>query len=453
MRTITEAGAALRAGETTSVALTRACLDRIAELQPKLNAFITVLADEALAQAAARDAELAAGTDRGPLHGIPIALKDMFEVTGVRNTVGSKLFTDWISDIDSAAWEKLDAAGCVLLGKTGMHELAYGITSNNPHYGAVRNPHNPECIPGGSSGGSGAAVASGMCYMAMGTDTGGSVRIPAAYCGTVGLKATFGRVSTYGVLPLGFSLDHAGPLTRSVRDAALCLQVLAGYDARDANSTARFIDEYEPPVDADLSEIRIGVPRNYYFEKVDARIADAVLALSEKAASLGADVKTVDVPDIAGLNMVGRVILLAEAAAALEPYLHRREDFGSEVLPLLDQGRLVPATDYVQAQRLRRRFQLQFAKLFESIDCLLTPMTPLVAPKIGQTTVEINGEAEDARLASTRFARGINVIGLPALALPCGMADGLPMSAQLIARGFEEALLLRVGAALENPAE
>jgi aspartyl-tRNA(Asn)/glutamyl-tRNA(Gln) amidotransferase subunit A len=448
MKTIHQAGAALRSGATTSVALTRECLDTIEQLQPRLNAFITVTAEQAMEQAAARDAELAAGEDRGPLHGIPIALKDMFEVKGVRNTVGSKIFADWVSDTDSAAWEKLDAAGCVLVGKTGMHELAYGITSNNAHYGAVRNPHDPERIPGGSSGGSGAAVAAGMCYMAMGTDTGGSVRIPAAYCGTVGLKATFGRVSTHGVLPLGFSLDHAGPLTRSVRDAATCLQVLAGYDPRDANAAQRFIDEYDPPAEADLPEIRIGVPRNYYFERVDTRIADAVLELSERAAAMGAEVKTVDVPDIAGLNTVGRVILLAEAAAALEPYLDRRADFGAEVLPLLDQGRLVSAIDYVQAQRLRRKYQLEFAKLFESIDCLLTPMTPLVAPKIGEATVEINGEPEDARLASTRFARGINVIGLPALAFPCGMADGLPMSAQLIARGWEEALLLRVGAAL-----
>lgn len=450
MKTIVEAARALREKRTTSVELTRQCLDRIKELQPKLNAFVTVLEDRALEQAAVRDAELAAGEDRGSLHGIPIALKDMFDAAGVRNTVGSKLFKDNISQADSGAWEKLDAAGCVLLGKTGMHELAYGITSNNPHFGAVRNPHDPERIPGGSSGGSGAAVAAGMCYMAMGTDTGGSVRIPSAFCGTVGLKPTFGRVSAYGVLPLGFSLDHIGPLTRTSRDAAICMQTLAGYDPRDANSSTRFIDDYLPPDDTELEGIRIGIPRNFYFERVDSRIADAVSALAERAAAQGAAVQTVTVPDIAGLNMVGRVILLAEAAAALEPYLHRREDFGDEVLPLLDQGRMIPATDYVQAQRLRRVFQTEFAKLFESIDVLLTPMAPLLPPKIGQTTVDINGEPEDARLASTRFARGINVLGVPALAIPCGMADGLPMSAQLIGRNFEEALLLRTGAALEQ---
>lgn len=448
--TILEAAQALRQKRTTSVALTRECLDRIQQLQPKLNAFVTVLAEPALEQAAARDAELAAGDDRGSLHGIPIALKDMFDVRGVRNTVGSKLFADNISEIDSASWEKLDAAGCVLLGKTGMHELAYGVTSNNPHFGAVRNPHDPERIPGGSSGGSAAAVSSGMCFMAMGTDTGGSIRLPSAFCGTVGIKPTFGRVSSYGVLPLGFSLDHIGPLTRSVADAAICLQTLAGYDPRDANSSTHFIDEYAVPEDPSLDGVRIGVPRNFYFERVDSRIVDAVGALAEKAAGLGAAVQTVTVPDIAGLNLVGRVILLAEAAAALEPYLERRGDFGDEVLPLLDQGRLLPATEYVQAQRLRRKFQAEFARLFESIDILLTPAAPLLAPKIGQTTVEINGEPEDARLASTRFARGINVLGLPAIAIPCGKADGLPMSAQLIGRSFEEALVLRTAASLEE---
>ncbi len=450
MNTIVEAAQALRQKRTTSVELTRQCLDRIERLQPTLNAFITVLKDRALEQAAARDAELAAGEDRGSLHGIPIALKDMFEVRGVRNTVGSKLFKDHISEIDSAAWEKLDGAGCVLLGKTGMHELAYGVTSNNPHFGAVRNPHDPERIPGGSSGGSGAAVAAGMAYMAMGTDTGGSIRIPAAYCGTVGLKPTFGRVSTHGVLPLGFSLDHVGPLTRSSRDAAICLQAMAGYDPRDANSSTHFTDDYLPPDDTELEGIRIGFPRNFFFDRVDSRIADAIGELSERAAAQGAAVQTVTVPDIAGLNMAGRVILLAEAVAALEPYLDRREDFGEEVLPLLDQGRLISGADYVQAQRLRRRYQLEFAKLFESIDVLLTPSMPLLAPKVGQLTVEINGEPEDARLASTRFSRGINVLGLPALAIPCGKADGLPMSAQLIGRSFEEALLLRAGAALET---
>ena len=235
---IQEAAAALRAGKTSSAALTTSAFDRIREENPRLNAIQTLMEDSAHARARAADEELARGEDLGPLHGIPIAVKDLFATKGVRTTGGSKLFENWVPDYDDAVVERLRASGAVIVGKCGMHELAYGITSNNPHFGTVRNPCDSQCIPGGSSGGSASAVGSGMVFMAMGSDTGGSIRIPASYCGVAGIKPTFGRVSKYGVMPLGYSLDHMGPLAHTVRDCALVLQVLAGYDWRDPASRA-----------------------------------------------------------------------------------------------------------------------------------------------------------------------------------------------------------------------
>lgn len=449
MRTIVEAARLLRTGQTTSVELTRECLAQN-QRAGKLNAYVTVLEERALAEAEQRDQELRAGKDRGALHGIPIALKDVFETKGIRTTCGSVLFKEHVPDRDAAVTERLTEAGCVLLGKTGMHELAYGITSSNPHFGFVRNPWDPERIPGGSSGGSGAAVAADAAYMAMGSDTGGSIRIPAAFCGTVGLKPTYGRVSRYGVMPLDFSLDHMGPLTRSVRDAALVLQALAGQDPRDHTSASRPVDDYSAPPNPSLAGVRIGLPENFYFDRIQPGVAASIHQVAKGVESLGATVVPVRVPDIAGLNVVGRVILMVEASATMEPYLHQREAFGADILALFDQGRLLSGTQYVQAQRRRRQFQLEFAKLFADVDCLLTPTTPITAPRIGETSVTIDGTVEDARLAATRYVRGVNVLGLPALSFPSGLDEGLPASAQLIGRPFEEALLLRIGAGLED---
>jgi len=449
--TILEAAGALRSGKFSSAELVEEALERIARLQPKLNAFITVMEESARAAARRADAELARGVDRGPLHGIPIAVKDVFCTKAVRTTCGAKIFADHVPDLDAAVVERLAAAGAVLVGKTNMHELAYGITSTNPHFGAVRNPWDTERIPGGSSGGSGAAVAASLVFMAMGSDTGGSIRIPAAYCGTVGLKPTFGRVSRFGVMPLDFSLDHMGPLTRSVRDAAVTLNALAGYDPRDDTSSRQPVEDYVPDEGARIRDVRIGLPENFYFDRVDPEAVGAVRRMAETAESLGARVVPVRVPDIGALNTVGRVILLAEAAAAMEPYLDRRADFGRDVLALLDQGRLLAATDYIQAQRLRRMMQREFRAVWKQADCLFTPTTATAAPRIGQAIVEIDGQPEDVRLASTRLVRAINVLGLPALSMPCGMnSEGLPLGLQITARPFQEALILRVGAALES---
>ncbi len=448
--TIVDAAAQLREKKISSVELTQAALKTIEEQNPRLNAFITVTAVQALEQAAASDARRARKRDVGPLDGIPVALKDLFYTKGIRTTGGSLLYRDFVPDFDSAVTEKLQLAGAVMVGKTGMHELAYGVTSNNPHFGAVRNPHDPECIPGGSSGGSGAAVASGMCFMAMGSDTGGSIRIPAAFCGTVGLKPTYGRVSRFGAFPLGFSLDHMGPLTRSVEDAGIVLNALAGFDPRDDSTSHKPVADYASAGAKRLDGMRIGVPKNFYLDRVSPEMLAAYRKCVQTAAGLGAHVVEVRVPDIAALNTIARVILLAEASALMEPHLGNRANFGDDVLALFDQGRLVAGTDYVNAQRRRRMMQQEFRMLFQSIDCLFTPVTPAAAPRIGQTTIEINGEPEDVRLATTRLVRGINVLGLPALALPCGKDDrGMPLSLQIAGRPFEEETILAAGSALE----
>ena len=436
--TIREAAHALRSRQISCLELTNRCLDQIAKLNPRLNAFITVTDEIARRRASELDTDLANGVDHGPLHGIPIAHKDLIGTRGIRTTSGSKLFAEYVPASDAPVVERLNRAGCVMIGKTGLHEIAYGITSENPHYGIIRNPRDVERSPGGSSGGSGAAVAADMAFMATGTDTGGSIRIPASFCGVVGLKPTYGAVDRSGIQPLGFSLDHVGPLTRTVPDARLTYQAMVR-------------DQFGRPAPANIRSIRIGLPENFYVSGVDPEVKRAVENAAGVAQQLGAQLRPVRVPDVEALNAAGRVILLAESSALYEPYWGRREDFGADVLALLDQGRLVPATDYVNAQRLRSVLLKEFHALFRSIDCLFTPTTPTTAPRIGQNQVELDGQMIDTRLAATQFVRGMNVLGFPALSVPCGTsAASLPIGLQIIGRPFEEELLLSLGEALEE---
>ena len=449
--TILEAARRLRTREVSAVELLDECLGRIAELNPALGAFITVTEESAREAARQADRELASGLDRGPLHGIPVAAKDVFLTRGVRTTAGSRLLADTVPDHDAAAIERLAQAGAVLVGKTNMHELAYGITSANPHFGVVRNPRDPARIPGGSSGGSAVAVAAGMALAALGSDTGGSIRIPAAFCGVVGLKPTYGRVSRFGMLPLSFSMDHAGPITSSVGDAGLMMNAIAGRDPRDPSSSGAPVEDYLPAGEGSLEGVRIGLADNFYLERVTPAARAAVERAAELAARQGAHVVRVRVPDMDAVNTIGRVLLLAEAAAALAPHLADRASLGDDVRALLDQGRLIPATDYVNAQRLRRLEQKKFLTLWSQVDILFTPTVPMGAPKIGETTVEIEGRQEDVRLAATRLVRGMDVLGLPALSLPCGLdPNEMPLGLQIMAPELQEKALLRVAAAMEG---
>jgi aspartyl-tRNA(Asn)/glutamyl-tRNA(Gln) amidotransferase subunit A len=437
--TIAETGAALRSKKLSVRELTEETLRRAAALE-SLNAFMVVTDASAGQRAALLEDELARGVDRGSLHGIPIAHKDNIFTQGVRTTAGSKIFSDFIPDHDAEIVSQLNDAGSVTIGKTGLHEFAYGVTSNNPHFGAVRNPWDTERIPGGSSGGSAAAVAAGIIPLASGTDTGGSIRIPASFCGVVGLKPTYDRVSRRGVMPLGLTLDHVGPPARTVRDAGLAFSVLATHSSG-----------YIPPAHADLSGMRIGVPDNFFVENIAPDVMLAFRAAVQTAAALGAHVTEVRLPDAGALNVIGRVVQLAEASGLLAGYLNRRDEFGADVLALVEQGRLIPATDYVNAQRARRLLTRDFSKIWMNLDCLMTPATPMTAPKIGEMSVVFGSLTEDVRSAATRLARPFNVLGWPALVLPCAFsAEGLPIGLQLIAPPKQEDTLLQAGAALED---
>jgi aspartyl-tRNA(Asn)/glutamyl-tRNA(Gln) amidotransferase subunit A len=449
--TIREAGQALRAHRMSVGELVSVALSRMERLNPNLRAFITPTAEYATQCAQQLDAELAAGRDRGPLHGIPIAVKDLFFTRGVRTTCGSLVYENFVPSYNATVVERLEAAGAVLLGKLNMHELAYGITSANPHFGAVCNPWDTDRSPGGSSGGSGAAVAANIVYAAMGSDTGGSIRIPASFCGTVGIKPTYGRVSRYGALPLAYTLDHMGPLARSVRDAAVMLNYIAGYDKNDPSSSKHPVIDYVPDEGCSIRGLRLGFPENFFFDELDGDVESAVRGAMARAASLGAEVKPVWVPDMEAVNALARLILLSEASAVLEPQIQHRQRFGGDVRALLDQGCLIPAVDYINAQRLRRQLRREFSKLWSGVDVLIAPTTPNTAPRIGEKTVQLGGRDEDVRLASTRLVRGFNLLGCPALSLPCGLSStGLPIGLQIVGAPFEEALVLRVGAALED---
>jgi len=435
--TAVEATEAIRARRVSAVELTRAALETIERRNPTLNAFITVTADAALRQAEALDRDFARSGPRGPLHGIPVAHKDLYATAGVRTTSGSKLFADFVPACNAAVVDAFERAGAVMVGKTNLHELAYGITSENPHFGAVRNPHDPLRSAGGSSGGAGVAVATGMALLATGTDTGGSIRIPAAWCGVVGFKPTYGVVSRAGVQPLGFTLDHMGPLARTVADASLAFDAMCRREPRRLTPTAR--------------GVRIGVPVNFCFDVVDTQVKDAVLAFTRRCAEAGAELIEVRVPDWDALNATARVVLLVEASAVYQPYLDRRDQFGDDVWRLLQQGRLIPATDYLNAQRMRTVFRAEFARLFQTIDVLLTPATPATAAPLGQRNIELAGVTHDTRILATRLMRAVNAVGLPAISLPCGRdRAGLPIGAQLIAAAGQDERLLDIAAGLEG---
>ncbi|HEY7336410.1 MAG TPA: amidase [Bryobacteraceae bacterium] len=430
--TIVETGRALRERRFSVCELTKDTLDRIAQANPRLNAFITVTEESALARARELDEDFARGVDHGPLHGVPVAHKDAFYTKGVRTTAGTRILADFIPDQDADVVAKLRAAGTVMVGKANLHELCHGITSDNPHYGSVRNPWDIERIPGGSSGGSSALLAADLVPLATGTDTGGSIRIPAAYCGVVGLKPTYDRWSRRGVVPLAFSLDHVGPMTQTVRDAALAFGATA-------------------PENPEIKGLRIGVPENFFFDRLDPEVAAGVRRSVQVVAGLGAVASEVRVPDPDALNTVGRLIQLAEASTIWRRYRDRRADFGADVYALLQQGLLLPATDYIDAQRVRKMLAGDFARIWTSLDCLIAPVTAIPAPRIGEMTVQVNGSTEDVRLASTRLTRPFNVLGWPALALPCGLSKaGLPIGLQLVAPPNREDTLIRVGAALED---
>jgi aspartyl-tRNA(Asn)/glutamyl-tRNA(Gln) amidotransferase subunit A len=442
----------LRRREVSPVEITRVYLDRIHRLDPHLRAFITVTADQALADAETATRAIVGGRYLGPLHGVPLALKDLFYTAGVRTTAGSRILADFVPSEDATAVARLRAAGAIFLGKTNMEEFAYGATSINPHYGACRNPWDPERIPGGSSGGSASAVAAGLCAASLGSDSGGSIRQPAALCGLVGLKPTYGRVSRYGVVPLSWSQDHVGPMARSVRDAALLLQVIAGEDARDPSCSSAPVPGYTNRLDEGISGFRLAIPRDFFFERVDGTIDAAVRAAARVLTDQGASLDEVPFPEAAHAATAGAAILFAEASAYHEDWLRTRpEQYGEPVRARLRVGSLLLATDYLKAQRARGVLVQRATALFDRVDALLMPAVPLAAPGQDQTIIRWpDGTEEDIRGATLRLTRPFNLLGLPAVSVPCGFTtEGLPIGLQIVARPFAETTVLRVARAYE----
>ncbi len=434
--TVSESGRLLRARKISCVELLEQTLADIKQ-RDVFRSFITMTEEDARLEALERDRELAAGVDRGPFHGVPTAFKDLFYTKGVRTTAGSLLFRDFVPDYDATVVERMKAAGAVSLGKTNMHELAYGITSKNPHYGFVLNPHDTSRVAGGSSGGSAALVGAGLLAMSLGSDTGGSIRIPASFCGVVGLKPTYGRVSRWGVMPLAFSLDHVGPIGATVEDCALAMNAIAGPDTFDL------------PVTSDLRGVRVGVPVNFFFERVDEEVAAAVKRAIAEMARLGATLIDVRIPDPGEMNAAARTVQLSETAAL---YAQQTDPklFGEDVWLLIQQGKLIAAHDYVNAQRLRTLFRREFDALWQNIDVLAAPTTPIAAPRLEALTVKTGATEEDTRIACTRLVRAINYLGEPALSMPCGKTTGgLPIGLQLISAPFSEAALLRIASVIE----
>jgi aspartyl-tRNA(Asn)/glutamyl-tRNA(Gln) amidotransferase subunit A len=453
--TLAALAARIRAREISPVEVTEACLARIETLGPRLRAFVDVDAESALRTARIREAEVKAGRSRGPLHGVPLAHKDLFVWGGRPAACGTAVPEYFRADQDATAVARLEAAGAISLGRLNLSELAMGPFGDNAHHGDVETPWRSGHGAGGSSSGSGAAVAAGLVYGALGTDTGGSIRLPAACCGIVGLKPTYGRVSRAGAMPLSWSLDHIGPLTRTVRDAAILLGVIAGPDARDATASSHPVPDYVTSLDQPIAGLRIGAPDRYYEEGVDDVVRMAVQAATEALRGLGAEVVECPLPDPAPLNDLANMISRCESTAIhgrivresphlLQPAVRAR----------LEVGFHVSAHDYLQAARLRARATRTFVDdVFARVDLVVTPTIPEPAPALAAAKA---GSPDDIVRRMGRFSRLTrpwNTLGLPALSLPCGFApDGRPVGLQLIARPFDEATLLRAGHAYEQAA-
>lgn len=447
--TISELAARIKARDVSPVEVTEAALARAERLQPTLNAFITLLHEQARSQAKEQEAALMRGEYRGPLHGIPIGIKDNIATAGIRTTVGSKVLADHVPEADAYVVSRCKEAGAIILGKENLEEFAAGSTSNNLHYGAVHNPWHLDHIPGGSSGGGGANVAACVTFASLGTDLGGSVRGPANFCGVVGLKQTFGRVSQRGLLVTSFNGDHIGPITRSVRDSALMLQAIAGYDALEPSTVPVPVPDFSALLGRELRGLKMGVPTNYYFDVIDSEVETAVRQAISALAELGVEAREVVLPSMQYAGAL-RIAGMADSLVTHEPYLAtHRHDYGPTVLYRTLAGQFVLARDYSKALKVQRLIKEDYARVLQDVDFLVTPAAPVAAWRIDAESVVLDGEAHPVRGPgagmTARCTSPSNATGLPAMSVPCGFtAAGLPVGLQLIGRPFEEALLFQV---------
>jgi len=452
LMTLTAVAKAIADKQVSSHEATRSCLHRIAQWQPKLNAFMAVEAESALKAADEADAALAKGKNRGPLHGVPLAHKDMYYDAGKVVTCGSLIRRDFVPATTSTALQRLKDVGTVRLGSLQMVEFAYGPTGHNYHHGAVHNPWKSGHITGGSSSGSGSAVAARLTFAALGSDTGGSIRMPAHFCGVTGLKVTWGRVSRAGAMPLSQSLDTVGPLARTVEDCALLLGLMAGADPEDPTASLAPVPNYMAATTASIKGLKIGVPTSFYVDELDADVAKA---LDETIAVLkreGADIVKVELPDQRQLSAACQIVLATEAAAYHKRWLiERPQDYGPQVLMRLQNGLAIPGVLYLEAMRWRGQALAAHIAATSGVDAVVAPVAPLAAPTIAESDVGNGPDAESLLQRVTRFTRPFNYLGLPSLAIPAGFTPkGLPVGMQLIGRSFDEATLLTIGAAFQR---
>jgi aspartyl-tRNA(Asn)/glutamyl-tRNA(Gln) amidotransferase subunit A len=449
---LTEVAQAIAQKRFSSREVTLACLNRVAQWQPRLNAFMAIETDDALAAADAADAALAKGNSNGALHGVPLAHKDMYYEAGKIVTCGSHIRRDFVATTTSTALQRLKDAGTIRLGSLQMAEFAYGPTGHNTHYGPVHNPWDVDRVTGGSSSGSGAAVAACLTFAALGSDTGGSIRMPAHFCGVTGLKTTVGRISRAGAMPLSQSLDTVGPLARTALDCAVLLGLMAAADADDPTAVAGALPDYVAATRKSIKGLKIGVPTAFYVDDLDpevARVLDETMAVLKRE---GADIVQVELPDQRQLTAACQLVLAVEAAAFHKRWMiERPQDYGPQVLMRLQNGLAIPGVSYLEAMRWRGPALAAYLAAVAGVDAVIAPVAPVAAPTIAESDVGNSPDAEAVIQRLTRFTRPINYLGLPALAIPSGFTkSGLPVGMQLIGRSFDEAMLLRIGAAFQR---
>lgn len=450
--TITEVGERLKRKDLSPVELVKHILLRIDAIDGKINSFITVMKETAIESAKRAERELFQGNIRGPLHGVPIALKDLLYTKGVRTTAGSKLLESFVPSYNATVVDKLQKAGAILIGKLNMHEFAFGKTNENPHYGNVRNPWDVTRIAGGSSGGNGAAVAAGLCFAAIGSDTGGSIRTPAAFCGIVGLKPTFGRVSKYGVIPLSWSLDHLGPMTRSVEDAAIILEIISGFDKNDPTTVKKEAPNYSSSIYEGIEGLRIGVPINYFFDEIDSEVKQSVTDAMHNFEKMGAKLVEVEIPELEHALYSLLLTIRSEATAYHQDTLIEQPHvYGKDVLSSLLVGQLITAAQYIKVQQAKRTIQEGFAREFNKVDVIAAPTVTMTAPKIGESIKRMNGVEKLISSELVRMAAPANLTGIPSISIPIALSSSnLPIAMQIMGKPFDERTIIRVAAAYEQ---
>ena len=441
--------------EISPVEIIEAHLTRIDATEPMLNSFITLLADQARKSARQAEKDIQAGRYKGPLHGIPVALKDLYNTGGVRTTSGSRIFDTFIPTEDCTVAAKFHQAGAILLGKLNMHQFAYGPTGENPDYGHMHNPWNPDMVTGGSSGGSGSAAAAGQCTITTGSDTGGSIRIPAALCGIVGLKPTYGLVSRYGLSSLSWSLDHPGPMTRTVEDTAITMNVIAGHDPKDVASAKVDIPDYTSALTGDVKGLRIGIVKEYFEAPLDPQVRKAVMDAISLLESMGAEIKEVSYPMFNQSQAISSTVLMAEATAYHRDLLEKDgHQLYEPVRQRLEAGLFISAAEYLRAQQARSIFDQQGRRLLDEVDLLAGPTEPVTAPEILASKVMAGEQEVGVVGALTQYTRPYNINGFPAISVPCGFSDdGMPIGLQLAGRPFDELTVLRAAHAYEQANE